>query len=74
MAWLRWLDPIPWVVLVLVAAYLAFAPFTPEPHLVEKFTLLSQGNLVKPLDIFDLLFHSAPLVLIVLKGLRTWQR
>ena len=48
--------------------YLAVAPIVPEPHLVEKLRMLSQGTLVKPIDIFDLLMHSVPLVLHVSKS------
>ena len=73
MAWLRWLDPIPWILLLLVAAYLTFAPFRPEPHLIEKLGMLFNGSLGKPIDIFDLLFHSTPLVLVVLKAIRQFK-
>jgi hypothetical protein len=50
---------------------MAVAPITPEPHLLEKIRLLSQGTLTVPLDIFDLLMHTAPLVLL---GVRLWRR
>jgi hypothetical protein len=33
--------------------------------------MLSQGALVKPLDMFDLLLHSAPIVLLLL---RLWRK
>jgi hypothetical protein len=33
--------------------------------------MLSQGTLTVPLDIFDLLIHATPLVLL---GLRLWRR
>jgi hypothetical protein len=69
-----WLDRFPLVWLVVVALYLAVAPIVPEPHLVEKLRMLSQGNLVRPLDIFDLLLHSVPLVLLALRLWRDWQR
>lgn len=42
----------------------------PEPHLWEKLKMLVAGTLVKPIDIFDLLLHGAPLVLVGLKLLR----
>ena len=51
---LIWLDRLPWIWLLLLAAWMALAPITPEPHLVEKLRLLAQGALVRPLDIFDL--------------------
>ena len=62
------LQSIPYSVLIPVAVLLALAPFHPKPHLVEKLQMLAAGNLTRPLDIFDLLFHSAPLVLLGLKA------
>lgn len=67
---MKWLDRIPLSLLAPVAVLLALAPFTPEPHLWEKLKMLAAGTLVKPLDIFDLLMHGAPLALLVLKLLR----
>jgi hypothetical protein len=64
---LNWLDRLPWIWLLLLAAWMAIAPVTPEPHLVEKLRLLAQGSLVRALDIFDLFVHAAPLLLVVLK-------
>lgn len=64
---LTWLDRLPWIWLLLLAAWLAVAPITPEPHLVEKLRLLAQGALVRPLDIFDLALHAAPLLLVAIK-------
>ena len=52
---------------VLFAATLGLAPFTPEPHVWEKLKMLAAGTLVRPIDIFDLLMHGAPLVLVALK-------
>lgn len=69
-----WLDRFPLVWLVVIALYLAVAPIVPEPHLVEKLRMLSQGTLVKPIDIFDLLMHSVPLVLLALRLWRDMQR
>jgi hypothetical protein len=64
---MRWIDRIPLYLLILVAAWMAVAPINPEPHLVEKVRMLSQGTLTKPLDIFDLLYHLAPMVLLAIK-------
>jgi len=69
-----WLDRFPLVWLVVIALYLAVAPIVPEPHLVEKLRMLSQGTLVKPIDIFDLLMHSVPLVLLAVRLWRDMQR
>jgi len=66
-AMLSWLDRLPWIWVLLLAAWMAIAPITPEPHLVEKLRLLAQGALVRPLDIFDLALHAAPLLLAALK-------
>jgi hypothetical protein len=68
---MTWLDRIPLPLLIALAIWMALAPFTPEPHLLEKLRMLSQGTLTSPLDIFDLMFHSLPLILL---GLRLWRR
>ena len=68
---MRWLDRFPLGLLTALALWLAVAPVLPEPHLVEKLRMLSQGTLLQPLDIFDLLLHSVPLVLL---GVRLWRR
>jgi hypothetical protein len=67
---MTWLDRIPLWLIVVVAAWLAVAPIVPEPHLVEKLRLLAQGALRRPLDVFDLLFHAAPLLVLLLKLVR----
>lgn len=64
---MQWLDRIPLAVLVIAAVLLGPAPFVPEPHLWEKLKMLAAGTLVRPLDIFDLVWHAAPLVLLGLK-------
>ena len=64
---LKFIREIPVVPLAIMAVLLALAPFAPEPHLVEKLRMLSQGTLTKPIDIFDLFLHSAPLVILVLR-------
>lgn len=64
---MAWLDRFAWKWLLLLAAWMAVAPVVPEPHLIEKLRLLWQGSLTRPLDIFDLLFHLAPLGLVALK-------
>ncbi|WP_282000136.1 hypothetical protein [Geotalea uraniireducens] len=47
-----------------LALLLGFAPFYPEPHLVEKSRLLLNGDLHRPIDIFDLCWHAWPLALL----------
>lgn len=68
---MTWLDRFPLPLLVLLAVWLAIAPLSPEPHLVEKLRMLSVGALTRPLDIFDLLMHVMPTVLLML---RLWRR
>ncbi|MEY4979343.1 MAG: hypothetical protein RLZZ352_1613 [Pseudomonadota bacterium] len=67
------LDRIPLLWLVLIALWLAVAPVVPEPHLVEKLRMLRDSTLVKPLDIFDLLMHSTPLLLLAVRLGRAWK-
>lgn len=70
---MAWLDPIPLWLIVVVAIWLALAPFVPEPHLTEKLRMLAAGTLRRPIDIFDLLFHLAPIAVLVLKVVRIVQ-
>lgn len=46
----------------LASATLGLAPFSPEPHLVEKLRWLATGQPFAPIDVFDLLMHGAPFV------------
>lgn len=71
---MKWLDRIPYMFIVPLAFFLALAPFSPEPHLWEKLKMLFAGTLVRPIDIFDLLLHGTPLLVLVLKILRGTQR
>ena len=67
---MKWLDKIPLTTLLIVAVLLGLAPFSPEPHLWQKLKMLAAGELVKPIDIFDLFLHGTPALLVVLKLLR----
>ncbi len=51
-------------VLVPLALLLGLAPFYPQPHIVEKLRMLLAGTLKKPMDIFDLVWHACPFVLL----------
>ncbi len=64
---MKWVREIPWPMLLLAAIFLALAPFTPEPHLLEKLRMLVAGELTRPIDIFDLFWHSWPVLLIALR-------
>lgn len=50
--------------LIPIALFLGFAPFYPEPHLVGKIRMLFSGTLARPLDIFDLFWHTWPFALL----------
>ena len=65
---MNWLDKIPYPLLIILSLTLGLAPFTPMPHLVEKIQMLLAGELVRPLDIFDLVMHASPVVLLILKA------
>lgn len=67
---LQWIDGLPLGMLVVVAVMLGLAPFQPEPHIVEKLRMLSQGTLRKPIDIFDLLMHATPMLILAIKLVR----
>lgn len=68
---MNWLDKLPYTVILPLAVFLAVAPFTPEPHLWQKLKMLFAGTLSRPIDIFDLFLHGVPLVLLVLKLMRS---
>lgn len=64
---MNWIDRQPLALFVLAALTLGLAPFLPEPHIVEKLRMLLSGGLSRPLDIFDLVLHAAPWVLLGMK-------
>ena len=66
------IDNTPLTMFVLFALTLGLAPFMPEPHIVEKVRMLFAGQLVRPIDIFDFLFHFTPWALLALKLWRTY--
>lgn len=57
---MAFLDKMPLSILILAALTLGLAPFLPEPHVWEKLKMLAAGELVKPIDWFDLALHAAP--------------
>jgi hypothetical protein len=67
---LTWTDRFPLYLFVIAALTLGLAPFTPEPHLWEKLKMLWVGTLVRPIDVFDLILHATPWILLGLKMLR----
>lgn len=67
---MAFLDQIPLNLLVIAALTLGLAPFVPEPHIWEKLKMLVAGDLSRPIDMFDLVLHATPFVLLGLKLLR----
>lgn len=53
----KWLG---YPLLIPLAMLLGLAPFYPQPHLVEKISMLMAGTLHRPIDIFDLAWHAWP--------------
>ncbi len=57
-----------WEMIILACLTLGLAPFAP-PHIWEKLQMLSKGQLVKPIDWFDLVLHGTPWVLLIMKAI-----
>ena len=68
------LDRIPLHIDVILALTLGLSPFFPEPHLTEKLRMLAAGTLVRPIDIFDLLWHGWTWLLLAAVLLRRMRR
>jgi hypothetical protein len=65
------LDKIPYTIIIVIALFMSLAPLNGDPHLVEKWRMLVSSTLSKPIDIFDLVLHSTPLIILALKIIRT---
>ncbi len=61
------IDPMPTSALILLCLTMGLLPYVPEPHLWEKLKMLAAGELVHMIDVFDLVLHAAPWVLLMLK-------
>ena len=66
----KYIDRIPLLPLAVAAIFMSLAPFSPEPHLLEKSRMLINGELIKPIDIFDLFWHSFLIVLLIIRLVR----
>ena len=64
---MQWMNAIPLHLIIIMALTLGLAPFMPEPHIIEKLRMLFAGTLHKPVDIFDLVMHGTPWILLFLK-------
>jgi len=58
---------LPLSLLIVLCLSLGLAPFTPEPHLLEKLKMLAAGELGKLIDVFDLMLHGTPWILLIIK-------
>lgn len=57
-------------ILIPLVLILGFAPFYPQPHIVEKVRMLLAGTLKKPIDVFDLFWHAWPFFLLAYRIVR----
>lgn len=64
---LRWIDSLPYNILIFIAVLMLLLPFRPMPHVIEKLIMLKNGQLTKPIDIFDLFYHFIPTIILVIK-------
>jgi hypothetical protein len=61
------LSHLSWPILIILCLTLGLAPYSPQPHIIEKLLMLSQQELTRPIDIFDLLLHASPWLLLLAK-------
>ncbi|MBU3914555.1 RND transporter [bacterium] len=64
---LKFLSKLSWGVVFLLCLTIGLAPFSP-PHIWEKLLMLFAGELIRPIDWFDLLMHGSPWGLMILKA------
>jgi hypothetical protein len=64
---LKLIDRIPVSLLLALAVIMLLAPVTPVPHVWEKLVMLLRGELRRPLDVFDLIYHLLPTVLLIVR-------
>jgi hypothetical protein len=67
---MEWLDKLDYSLIIMATLLLGFAPFFPEPHLVQKIRMLKNKELKRPIDIFDLFYHLIPFFVLGLKLIR----
>ena len=61
------IEKIPFMPLLLIAIIMLLLPVTPMPHVLEKLIMLKNGELTQGIDIFDLFYHLAPSILLIVK-------
>ena len=67
---MKWVDEISLPFLIVITVLMAVLPLNATPHLFEKLTMLVDGSLHRPLDIFDLFMHGTPAVLLLVRLIR----
>ncbi len=70
----NFIDKISYTILIFVAVFMLLAPFKPMPHVLEKIIMLKNGTLYRPIDIFDLFYHLAPMALLAVKVYRDYAK
>jgi len=72
------IDGISIQLLVVMTIFLGLAPYLPfmaePPHLFAKVGMLVNGELSKPIDIFDLVFHGAAPVVLAIRLVRKFRK
>jgi hypothetical protein len=63
----KFIDKIPYTLLIIFTVFMLLAPFRPMPHVMEKLMMLKNGTLYRPIDIFDLFYHLIPLIVLLIK-------
>ena len=51
---------------LLLCGTLGLAPFRPEPHLLEKIRMMMRSEPMQAVDVFDLVLHAMPWLLLAL--------
>ena len=64
---IKFIDSVNLPIFIVLCLFLGLAPFFPVPHIVEKINMLVEGQLSKPLDLFDLVLHGTPWILLIVK-------
>jgi hypothetical protein len=59
--------------LIIACLTLGLAPFFP-PHIWEKLVMLKNGELVRPIDWFDLFYHAIPWLLLIMKAVASLKK
>lgn len=67
---MKFLDKIDYPTFIIVAVLMLLVPFYHLPHSAEKIIMLFEGTLSRPLDIFDLIMHTTPTILLGVKIIR----